>query len=396
MNFWKKYIKSEIIYSPEKAIISFEFFKIKIKHKVLQPLFNKAFCKYAGIKTLLIVRFDGIGDYILTRSFFKDLRKSEKYKDYKIIFAGRPEFVELAKKYDCEYIDYFVSANIVDLAERKAFIKRAKKWYVDCVINPYGSKLRCDIEKLVSRIKANIKICNYDYFSECDKKYNPKLVNKVLKKYNKVISTSIEPIFVWECNRLFFEKIISESINEISDLCDLESSEKKFLIPSCDYILVSPFANSASTYSPENFVKIINFVNKKYNIPVIILGTFAEKERAQNIRNMCSNPNMVYNFAGKFSISETCLFIKNAKLLIANETGTVHIAKNFKTKTVCISNGSYMFTFWPYSTPFMHYVYPDNMEEILKNKINNRYLAEYDINNIPPEKVMKKVEEIML
>ena len=92
-----------------------------------------------------------------------------------------------------------------------------------------------------------------------------------------------------------------------------------------------------------------------------------ERTCAEYIRSLCINPQMVYNMAGELTINESALLIKNAKLLIANETGTVHIAKNFRTTTICISNGSYMNTFQPYSEKYINYVYPDNIEQILKN-----------------------------
>lgn len=218
-----------------------------------------------------------------------------------------------------------------------------------------------------------------------------------MKTYNCVIDTNKNPVFVLENNRLFFEKIIGEPINEVLDLCDADNFEKDFLAANFDYILISPFARAQTrTYGKENFSKIIDYINEKYKMPVVILGSFSEKQEAESIRNMCKQPELVHNFAGKLSISETLIFIKNAKVLIANETGTVHIAKNFKTKTLCISNGSYMSTFQPYSESFMHYVYPDNIEELLEeNKDKYGELIDYDINNISPEKVIRKLEEIM-
>lgn len=97
MNFLKKYIKIETKYTSEKYSILLEIFNISLKFGIYYPLLNKWYCKFFGIKTLLIIRLDGIGDYILTRPFFKNLRNSKRFKDYKIIFVGSPDFVELSK-----------------------------------------------------------------------------------------------------------------------------------------------------------------------------------------------------------------------------------------------------------------------------------------------------------
>lgn len=397
MSFFKKYIKIETKYTSEKYSILLEIFNIKLKFGIYYPLLNKWYCKFFGIKTLLIIRFDGVGDYILTRPFFKYLRNSKRFKDYKIIFIGSPDFVELSKKYDSDYIDCFVSVNIKNKIEREKLMKLAKKMRVTCIINPCDSKVNKYDEKFISAIKADTKICNNGFFAKYDFNKKPKNVKNILKTYNCVIDTNKNPVLVLENNRLFFEKIIGEPIDEILDLCDIDTFEKDFLSVNFDYILISHFARSETrTYGKENFSKIIDYINEKYKMPVVILGSFYEKQEAESIRNLCKQPEMVHNFAGKLSISETLIFIKNAKLLVANETGTVHIAKNFKTKTLCISNGSYMSTFQPYSESFMHYVYPDNIEELLEeNKDKYGNLIDYDINNISPEKVVKKLEEIM-
>lgn len=398
MNVIKKFVKIEAKYTAEKAEILFEIFKIKFRHTIFHPFLNKSFCNYFGIKTLLICRFNGIGDYLLTRPFFKSLRNSEKFKNYKIIFAGKPEFIELAKKYDNEYFDDYLCLNI-QKGMTKSNIKKLLKRNVGvtCIINPCDSTIvNIHTERFVSLINAEKKYCNSGFYSNRYFKQNKKYVSGVLNSYTDIIDTNKEPVFVLENNKLFFEKVIGEKISEVNDLSDIEIFEDKVFFTNIKYIVISPFSTSQKrTYGQINYAKIINFVNEELNIPVIILGSYAERESADVLRGMCQKPEMVINLAGKLTINESILYIKNAQLLIANETGTVHIAKNVKTKTLCISNGSYMGTFQPYSKPFINYIYPDNIDEILKNNDQYGVLIDYDINLIPPEKVIEKLKSII-
>lgn len=398
MNLLKKFINIEATYTAERADILFEIFKIKFRHTIFHPFLNKSFCNYFGIKTLLICRFNGIGDYLLTRPFFKSLRNSEKFKDYKIIFAGKPEFVELSKKYDNEYIDDYLCLNI-QKGMKKSNIKKllARNVEVTCIINPCDNMIaNIHTNRFVSLIKAEKKYCNCGFYSAICLKQNKKYVSRVLNSYTDVIDTNKEPVFVLENNKLFFEKIIGEKISEVNDLSDVETFEDKLFFTNTKYIVISPFSTSPKrTYGQANFLKIIDFVNEELNLPVIIIGSAGEREGSEIIRRMCKKPEMVTNLAGKLSINEAVFYIKNAKLLIANETGTVHIAKNVKTKTLCISNGSYMGTFQPYLMPFMHYVYPDNIDEVLKDDDKYGVLIDNDINLIPPEKVIEKIKSII-
>ena len=59
-------------------------------------------------KTLLLVRIDSIGDYVLFRNFIGIIKKSEKYKDYKITLCGNIAWKELAETFDREFISDFV------------------------------------------------------------------------------------------------------------------------------------------------------------------------------------------------------------------------------------------------------------------------------------------------
>src|ERR1700712_2602520 len=62
-------------------------------------------------KTLLVVKNDGIGDYVLFRNYLQVLRKSDKYKGYKIYLLGNPLFEELSRHLDASIIDGFYGCN---------------------------------------------------------------------------------------------------------------------------------------------------------------------------------------------------------------------------------------------------------------------------------------------
>ncbi len=56
----------------------------------------------------MIIRFDAIGDYILFRNFIEVLKKSEKYRDYKITLLGNNAWKSLSKELDSEFVDEFI------------------------------------------------------------------------------------------------------------------------------------------------------------------------------------------------------------------------------------------------------------------------------------------------
>ncbi len=80
-----------------------------------------------------------------------------------------------------------------------------------------------------------------------------------------------------------------------------------------------------------------------------------------------------------------------------SETGTVHIAQNYGVKTVCISNGSFMNTFQPYpkEESFVTYVYPDNIENYIRENNRQGQHINFDINTIDYKKVTDTISEVM-
>ena len=59
-------------------------------------------------KSLLLIRLDAIGDYILFRNYVEILKKSEKYKDYSITLLGNSVWKDLTKELDSEFVDKFI------------------------------------------------------------------------------------------------------------------------------------------------------------------------------------------------------------------------------------------------------------------------------------------------
>lgn len=59
-------------------------------------------------KSLLLIRLDAIGDYVLFRNFIEVLKKSEKYKEYKITLLGNVVWKDLSEELDREFVDEFI------------------------------------------------------------------------------------------------------------------------------------------------------------------------------------------------------------------------------------------------------------------------------------------------
>jgi len=83
------------------------------------------------------------------------------------------------------------------------------------------------------------------------------------------------------------------------------------------------------------------------NIPFVLLG--GKGERASAVRILEWNTGNVIDFTGKLRINQSASLVKNAKLVIANDTGLMHIAAAFHKKILSVwGNTSPELGMYPY------------------------------------------------
>ena len=73
--------------------------------------------------TLLIVKLDAIGDYLLFRNFLEDIRKSKKFANYHITLCGNIIWEELAETFDKSFVDEFIWIDKKKLTNEKSYRK---------------------------------------------------------------------------------------------------------------------------------------------------------------------------------------------------------------------------------------------------------------------------------
>lgn len=86
---------------------------------------------------------------------------------------------------------------------------------------------------------------------------------------------------------------------------------------------------------------------KRIAHPAILLGGKQDTEMAKEIASV--DPVKIYNACGKFSINESADLVRNAKVIVSNDTGLMHIATAFKKPIVSLwGNTVPSFGMYPY------------------------------------------------
>ena len=354
-------------------------------------------------KSILLIRLDAIGDYIIFRNCIEILRKSKHYKNYKITLVGNIVWKNLAEALDGKYIDSFIWINRkkfnMNLFYRYKKLKDITKYGYEIAIQPTYSREFFYGDAIIKVVEAQKKIGSMrDLYNsnrwqkKASDKYYTHLIN----------NTAHENIFEFRRNKQFFEELLDISIEFKKPFIDIDITNMKYLQVMDEYAVLFPGGSVRfNRWRAEKFAAIADYLHKSYKYKIIICGSKNDKKIAKKIMNSSKGVN-VLDLTGEITLIELTGLLSRAKILISNETSAVHIGVAVNTPVICISNGKHYGRFNPYTKKEYDKCYTIYPPEIMKNLHNQemlkskyRYSSRLNINTISPNEVFKKIQELL-
>lgn len=349
--------------------------------------------------TLLLVRLDAIGDYILFRNFIKEVKRSSKYKNYKITLCGNILWRELAETFDEQEIDNYIwidrnkhSKNF--LYRYKIFKTIYSKGFEIAVCPTYSREILYD--DLIIKASFASERVGSEGALEKHAYWKRKLLTDTV--YTTLLETSTENIFEFTRNKLFFEKLLGTELTFQKPYLSIDSSNLAFDLPD-KYIVLFPGAGiKFRRWDIKNFLEIASFIINEYSLPIVLAGSDNDGKLTSEIMNEIDN-KFIYDLTGKTTLVQLTALLSNSELLISNETGAVHIAVALNKNVICISNGNHLGRFNPYPKEIFdkaYYIYPLEISNKSLYNETYRFNSELDINSIKVEDVKKAIKEILI
>ena len=305
-------------------------------------------------KSLIIFRHDGIGDYVLFRNFLEVLKKSPRFAGYKITLLGNAAWKDLAKFLDKDYIDEFIwlgkKSFTVDFFYRYKKFKEITAVKYDILIHPFSREFFNADNDLAFLIKADKKIGSIRLPS-FTKPYKNKILEKI---YNELIPDVENVRFEFYKNKNFFEKLLPETaagkINaEISlnrpfinlpaypsdrssapALSDIAGLKSKLGISTPYAAFFIGASVKHRKWPPEYFAETASYLHIKYGFHIVLCGGKSELNDAAEFKKHfpsdLADKASFTDTVGKISLIELLYIVKDASLVISNETMAPHIA----------------------------------------------------------------------
>ena len=336
--------------------------------------------------TLLLVRLDGIGDYILFRNFIKALKLSNRFKGHHITLLGSPAWKDLAERLDYDDIDVFIWLTPDKFMRSPAYrykkLKQIRSVCYETVISPVFSRDFECTDTLVKFVCARRKIGSAGDLSNT----NIRQKRKGDRYYTTLIPGDGGVRFEFSRNREFFETLLEEKLELPGP--EIILKQPVSLPVAGDYAVLFIGAGEKKRQWPmAHFSKAALFIHETLGLNIVLCGGPGDRENADKFSQLFPRPYT--DLVGKTGLRELPGIIKNGKLMVSNETAGPHLAVALGMPHIfVISNGNYLGRFSPYPKTMCKGYHLICHPEIRRYG----YPSWLKIDDISPENLIEKLE----
>lgn len=297
-----------------------------------------------GRVKILVVRLDSIGDFVLWLDAASALRERYPATKYEITLLGNDVWTDLAAR--LPQFDRVVTVNraafVRNPVYRFTLLAKLRNEGYATVIDPRYSR-----ELLFSAAIAKVSGAPERIGFEGDHA-NISPAHRVMSDrwYTRLIPAARRPMMELDRNAEFTRGLGVAGFTASLPRLDIAARAPEGLAAT-GYFVVCPGAGWSGRMWPiEQFALLADRIHAETLWTAVICGNPADTARARKLEGLLKAP--VRNLAGQTSVVELVQTVAGARLLVANDTGAVHIAASVRTPALCILGGGQYGRFLPY------------------------------------------------
>ncbi len=299
-------------------VYGYAFFRGRATKKTFEP------------KNILIWQEAKLGDMVCTTPLFTAIKKS--YPRARITVMGNRVNAELLQHHP--YVDTYI------IMDRSMFqnIRSMRQCYFDfaCTITPNFRNLAAMYLAGIPLVAGPRVVGGWSPYQTKPYRYMLPLVVSVPHHFATYAPREymrlLEPIAIHADST---KKLLTYSTEAKEALDNLLQSKKinqeGFLI-----VLSPVVANVIKQWPLERFAAVAEFLVRKHDAMVIVIGTKADIPAALKLMSHLETKNNIYNMAGELTLDMLKALISRADLFVSVDTGPVYVAEAFGVPTVDI------------------------------------------------------------
>ena len=352
-------------------------------------------------KSILLIRLDAIGDYVLFRNFIEILKRHPRYSGYRITLLGNIVWKELALELDGVFVDEFIWLDRRSFA--KNFLYRYKKLRKICsigyetVISPVYSREFYFSDWIAYSVHAKEKIASIGNYSNISRKQK----KRSDQWFTRLIPAKEAIVFEFYRNREFFSNLLGEELAVACPSMKLQNTARPASLPERYAVLFIGASAKFRKWPAANFAEVARHLEQEFGLAIVLAGGPSDTSDARDFEALYHGE--VCNMVGKTSLLELARLLSNAEILLSNETSAPHIATALDNcQVVVLSNGNHFGRFVPYPEPMnakyhviFHPTIQDDTEAYQKNSNMYGFGSTLDIKDIRIETVIQCIHSVL-
>jgi ADP-heptose:LPS heptosyltransferase len=258
----------------------------------------------------LVIRFSSIGDIVLTTPVVRCLKK--QLPGAVIHYLIKPQF-----RMVMEPNPYIDKLHLLQ-KDWEAMIADLKEERFDYIIDLHHNLRTLRVKNALGIPSFSFRKLNIEKFVFVKLKWNVMPELHIVDRYMETVA----PFGVYNDGEGMDYFIPEDQKIPLSD------------IPASHHAGFVSIVIGASFYTKKLPVYKLQELCRKINHPIVLLG--AKEERAEGEAIASVDPIKIYNACGKFSLHESADLVRQSKVVIAHDTGLMHIAAALKKPVIAI------------------------------------------------------------
>lgn len=287
------------------------------------------------------VRMDALGDFVLWLDSARAIRQIHVSKRITLYCdKAAYELAVLSKLFD-EIVVVDQKKFRKNLAYRATILRQLRRCHFEQLLHPVFSRDGdfADGESIVRMARADQKIGFAG--SRQERGWRSRFCDR---QYTRLIDSPHEPMMELQRNAIFVRSLgvpdFQPAIPSLPGVIPYRSKDP--------YFVVFPGAGITHRRWPvDRFAEIVHRTHLKTGWDCIVCGSSSESSLARQIVDLY--PSFVINRAGQTDLAEFISILAGARLVISNDTSTVHLASAVGVPSVCILGGGEPGRFVPYN-----------------------------------------------
>jgi len=296
----------------------------------------------SGRESVLLVRLDLIGDFIIWLDAAKELKKL--YPEKRIVLYANAAWASLAEQ--LSYWDEVVSVDMGrlrfdDIYRLKLLCKVHVRGF-ELVIQPtYSREYASDLVVRASNARQRIgHLGDTNNISPENKAITDAWYTQLVPQ---IIFPEVELNINAELIRALGNKDFKSRLPQLNIPVELPA---EFKIKS-EYCVLVPGASWVPKMWPiTNFAELAAKISQNSRLKIVLCGTQSERSICNQVSEL-SGIEMI-DLSGQTTLVQMVEIIRRSSLVVANDSAAIHIAAATRTRSVCILGGGHFGRFLPY------------------------------------------------